>query len=155
MMDKLLHAVSTGAIAGAVGTVTLDGATYLDMAVRGRPASNTPEKTVETLAEATGVGVPSDREKRSNRLSGLGPLMGLVTGVGVGALGGLVLRGRNLPLPLEVTLLGGGAMALTNGAMTALGVTDPRRWSPSAWAADAVPHVLYGATVAAMLRRAG
>ncbi len=44
--------------------------------------------------------------------------MGIVTGVGVGALWGLVLQGRNLPLPLEATLL-------------------------------------YGATVAAMLRRAG
>ena len=35
-----------GAAAGAAGTTALNVVTYLDMAVRGRPASSTPERTV-------------------------------------------------------------------------------------------------------------
>lgn len=42
-------------------------------------------------------------------------------------------------------------MAGTNKPMTALGVTDPRRWPASSWVADVVPHVADGAITAAVL----
>src|SRR3954468_6968729 len=78
-----------GAAAGAAGTTALDIVTYLDMAVRGRPASSTPENTVEKLAGELHATIPGDEQTRPNRLSGLGALTGLVAGVGIGVLVGL------------------------------------------------------------------
>lgn len=54
--------------------------------MRGRPSSSTPEDTVEALAGTIGVEVPGDDGTRGARLSGLGALLAIVTGVGVGAL---------------------------------------------------------------------
>src|SRR3954451_10057427 len=73
-----------GAAAGAAGTTALNAVTYLDMVVRGRGTSSTPEDTVEKLAEKAHREIPGQAETRSNRVQGLGPLMGLVAGVGVG-----------------------------------------------------------------------
>src|SRR3954466_3987875 len=73
-----------GAGAGAAATTALNAVTYLDMAVRGRGTSSTPEQTVEKLAEKAHVHIPGDDEHRQNRVQGLGPLTGLVAGVGVG-----------------------------------------------------------------------
>src|SRR3954447_14633638 len=81
--------VLRGAAAGAAGTTALNAVTYLDMAVRGRGSSSTPEQTVETLAEKAHVPIPGEGATRENRLQGLGPLTGLVAGVGVGVLAGL------------------------------------------------------------------
>jgi hypothetical protein len=39
-----------GAAAGAAGTTVLNAVTYVDMALRARPASSTPERTVDTIA---------------------------------------------------------------------------------------------------------
>jgi hypothetical protein len=141
-----------GALAGAAGTTALNAVTYLDMAVRGRPASSTPEQTAQMVLERAGVAVPGDEETRRNRLSGLGPLFGSATGVGVGVLFGL-LRGAGLRLPLRAgaLVIGATAMAYSDGSMTALGVTDPRKWDAAAWASDVVPHLAYGAVVAAGL----
>jgi hypothetical protein len=47
-----------GAAAGAVGTTALNTATYLDMVLRARPASSTPQDTVEKLSDKAGVEVP-------------------------------------------------------------------------------------------------
>ena len=94
----LLRALATGAAAGAAGTTALNATTYVDMAVRGRPSSSTPEATVEKGADTIGVTVPGDENTRSNRLQGLGPLSGIVTGVGVGAFAG-ALRAARLPGP--------------------------------------------------------
>ena len=41
--------VLRGAAAGAAGTTALNAVTYLDMTVRGRGTSSTPEQTVEAL----------------------------------------------------------------------------------------------------------
>src|SRR6195952_5250760 len=79
-----------GAAAGAAGTTALNAVTYLDMVGRGRGASSTPEQTVEALAEKAHVQIPGDGETRQHRVQGLGPLTGLVAGVGVGVLVGLV-----------------------------------------------------------------
>src|SRR3712207_4758185 len=76
--------IVAGAVAGAAGTTALNAATYLDMVVRGRPPSDTPERTVETIAEGTGLRIPGDAQTRSNRVAGLGPLTGVAAGVGMG-----------------------------------------------------------------------
>jgi hypothetical protein len=145
-------AVARGAAAGAAGTTALNAVTYLDMALRGRPASSTPEETVEKIAHTAHVEVPGDDETRSNRLSGLGPLTGIATGVGVGALAGLIVRSTRLSTPVLAGVVGGAAMAGTNGPMTLLGITDPRSWSASSWISDIVPHLAYGLVTAAVAR---
>jgi hypothetical protein len=81
--------ILNGAAAGAAGTTALNTVTCLDMAVRGRPASSTPEETVRKLADVAGVTVPGDDTTGRNRIAGLGPLTGLIVGVGVGAVVGL------------------------------------------------------------------
>src|SRR3954452_7088049 len=80
-MTSFVATALGGAAAGAAGTTALNAVTYLDMAWRGRPASSTPEDTVEKLAHTAGVEVPGDDETRSNRLAGLGPLTGPATGL--------------------------------------------------------------------------
>ena len=75
-----------GAAAGAAGTTALNAASYLDMAVRGRPTSDTPEHTVERLGEIAQVQIPGEGEMRDNQVAGHGPLTGLVAGVGSGVL---------------------------------------------------------------------
>ena len=137
-----------GAAAGAAGTTVLNVVTYGDMVLRGRPASSTPETTVEKLAAKTGSTVPGDEGTRQNRVQGLGALSGLGAGVGIGALVGLVraLGYRSQPL-VGTGLITVGVLASTNGPMTALGVTDPRTWSRVDWISDIVPHVAYAAVV--------
>ena len=137
-----------GAAAGAAGTTALNAATYLDMVVRGRGSSSTPEQTVEKLAEKAHVPIPGDEQTRQNRVQGLGPMTGLLAGVGVGVLTGLVRAAgyRSAP-PVGVLLTGLGAMLAGNGPMTVLGITDPRSWSATSWLSDIVPHAAYGAVV--------
>src|SRR3954454_18663366 len=79
-----------GAAAGAAGTTALNIVTYLDMALRGRPASTTPERTVEGLAPPAPLSSPGEGERRARRVEGLGALTGVRSGVGVGGLFGLV-----------------------------------------------------------------
>lgn len=102
-MPSMSTCVARGAIAGAVGTTALNAATSVDMALRGRSASSTPEQTVERGAELLGVSVPGDEEKRKARESGLGPLLGSAAGIGAGlALG--ALRGTGWPRGRGATL---------------------------------------------------
>ena len=137
-----------GAAAGAAATTALNAVTYLDMAIRGRGSSSTPEQTVETLAEKAHLQIPGEGEKRQNRLQGLGPLTGLVAGVGVGVLAGLFRAAgfRSSP-PVGVALTTAGVLVAANGPMTVLHVTDPRTWSAVDWASDLVPHLVYGMVV--------
>jgi hypothetical protein len=44
-------------------------------------------------------------------------------------------------------------MALTDGVMSALGVTDPTEWTPVDWTADLLPHLAYGLVTAVALDR--
>jgi hypothetical protein len=145
-----------GALAGAAGTTALNAVTYADMAARGRPASELPQRAVEKMADDTGTGIPGDDEQRQNRVDGLGPLLGLATGVGVGVAAGL-LRPLLVRVPGWVCgpLVGAVAMALTDGPMKRLGLTAPQDWSATDWASDAVPHLAYGAVTVATLRRLG
>lgn len=144
--------VVDGAIAGAVGSAVLNVVSYLDMVVRARPASSTPEETARRLAGVAHVDLgPEDRA--ANRRSGLGPLLGYATGVAAGVAFGLLAARRRIPLPVAAGLLGGGVMATTDGSMTALRVTDPRSWGRSGWVADIVPHLAYGMAAAATWNR--
>ena len=141
--------ILAGALAGAAGTTALNAVTYLDMAVRGRPASSTPEESVEKLAESLHVGIPGQGRARQSRLSGLGALSGLLTGVSVGALYGAAtgLLGRP-SLVWGSVLAGGSAMVGANGPMALSGLTDPRSWSATDWLSDLLPHAAYGAVTA-------
>ena len=151
---SLVAALARGAAAGAAGTTTLNAVTYLDMAVRGRPASSTPEDTVEKLTARAGVDIPGDQDTRTNRLAGLAPLAGIGAGVGVGAALGLARWLGWRPDPVTGAIVATlGALVVGNGPMTVLGVTDPRTWAVKDWAADIVPHLAYGAVTAAVLDR--
>jgi hypothetical protein len=66
-VNRLVRSALLGSAAGAAGTTTPNAVTYLDTAVRGRPASSTPEDTVERCggpsrasggAPALSVGLP-------------------------------------------------------------------------------------------------
>lgn len=152
-MFGLTRTVARGLAAGAAGTTALNAATFADMALRGRPESEMPQKSVETVADRLGTDVPGEGDTRSNRVSGLGSLSGLATGAATGvaaAFAGPVLR--RLPLPLSGLLVGAAAMAGSDLPMTKLGLTDPKSWSTPDWLADAVPHLAYGLVTAWTLR---
>jgi hypothetical protein len=142
----MLKRLMQGAAAGAAGATALNAATYLDMMLRARPSSGTPEQVVEELSKRAGVEVPGEGQERQNRVQAMGALAGLATGVLVGALAGelrfVVLR---LGPVLGPVLLGGAAMAATDLGMARLGVSDPASWDAAAWASDAVPHLVFGA----------
>jgi hypothetical protein len=140
--------ILAGAVAGAVGTTALNAVTFLDMAVRARPASSTPEDTVRKSEELAGVSLSEqgpDSDDAANRRSALGSLIGIAAGVGTGAVYGLVrpALGR---VPLVVLGVGAGLAANvgTTGPMAALGITDVRSWSADSWLSDLVPHLAYG-----------
>lgn len=147
-----LGALAAGAAAGAAGTSALNAIAYLDMAWRARPASTTPETTVQKVADLAGIVVPGSEEERGNRLAGLGPLLGIMAGTGLGAALGLARVAGYRPGLLGTFLTAtAGALAVGNGPMTALGVTDPRTWSRTDWASDILPHLAYGITAAMAL----
>jgi hypothetical protein len=141
-----------GAAAGAAGTTTLNVITYLDIAVRGRPTSTTPERTVEALARLFGLTVPGTGDILANRLSGLGALTGFAAGIGMGMILGLAYALGWRPGLLVATLVATAiALIATNGPMTVLGVTDPRTWGVVGWVSDLIPHFGYGVVTALVL----
>jgi hypothetical protein len=151
---KIVRYLGYGAAAGAAGTTALNAVTYLDMVLRARPASSTPQESVERLADDLNLSIPGDGEERDNRIAGLGPMLGILTGVGTGMLLGGVraLRPHSgfLTATLAATTV---AMAGSNAPMAALGISDPRSWSASDWISDAVPHLAFGLVTGAALHR--
>ena len=150
----MLSGALIGAVAGAVGTVALDVTTYADIAIRGRSSSGAPSQMVSILAKAVGLplssqGVGSQDETAQNRESGLGALLGYVNGLGVGVVYGL-LRSRqdDIPIPLAGIGVGLAAMAASDIPLIALRVSNPKTWGFSGWAADAIPHLVYGLVTA-------
>jgi hypothetical protein len=144
--------ILAGAAAGAAGTAALDAATYLDMTVRGRGSSSTPEQTIEAVEARLPVSVPGEGETRGNRIAGLGSLSGIATGVGMGIAFGVLRRlGLRLPTPIGAVVVGLAAMAATDASMASLKVSDPRSWSATDWLSDALPHLVYGAVTYATL----
>jgi len=146
-----------GAIAGAAGTTALNATTYLDMAVRGRGTSSAPEDLVEVTAGHAGVAIPGTGDRRANRIAGLGPLSGIGVGVVVGAVAGSVhralrKRGLSCPAPAAIMLISAMAMAMSDVPLKLFGISDPAEWKGADWAADAVPHLVFGAVTYATLR---
>jgi hypothetical protein len=129
-----------GLTAGAVGTVALNTATYLDMFARARQSSGVPGEVAGRLADCAGVSLGEQEEEAEPRK----------TGLGVG-LGYAVARGRLRRLPLTVAgpVLGLAAMAGSDVPASVLGVTDPRRWPAESWLSDLLPHLAYGFATAA------
>lgn len=150
--------VRRGLIAGAVGTTVLNAVTYVDMAVRGRPASEMPARTVTTGLDLLDVDVPGRGAERQSRETAFGALAGITAGIGVGVASSLCrAAGLRLSPILGPALTGAAAMAAADLPAAALGVTDLTTWSAEDWVADAVPHLAYGLathqTLRAMERR--
>lgn len=149
-----------GMAAGAVGTTALNVVTYLDVLIRARPSSGVPAKAAAKMTEKAGIdlsgkpgeGPPSPdeaKQQEQTRQSALGALMGYATGIGIGAVYGLIRpRLGEPPVAVTGTALGLGAMAGSDVPSTAMGVTDPRTWGASGWMADIVPHLAYGVVTA-------
>jgi uncharacterized membrane protein len=142
-----------GLAAGAAGTTALNVVGYLDMGLRGRPASDVPERVVDALAAQIGHEVPGSRAVRDSRRTALGALAGIANGLGVGVLASAVRSyGVRFPAPVGAAVTGAAAMAATDVPVALLGISDPRSWSATDWASDAVPHLAYGAAVQAVLQ---
>lgn len=148
---SVLRSVLVGTAAGAVGTAALNIVSSADMAARGRPPSEMPSTLVKQLACSAGIApLAADDETARNRRSGVGALLGYVNGLGVGALYGAIrpaLRGK-VPLLAAALLAGGATMALSDVPAAKTGATDPATWGPSGWAADIIPHALFGLALA-------
>jgi drug/metabolite transporter (DMT)-like permease len=148
-MTTIARSIAHGLVAGAAGTTALNAATYLDMAVRRRPASSTPQQTVEKGAGLVGAPLPEDDDQRQALESGLGSLLGILAGLGTGTAIGLARHlGLRRPAPTLAATFG-LVMLAGNGPMTVLGVTDPRSWAAMDWAADVAPHLAYALTASA------
>ena len=86
-----------------------------------------------------------------NRESGLGALLGYVNGLATGAAYGLLrTQVDDVPLPLASILVGLTAMAASDIPLVALGVSNPRTWGISGWAADIIPHFIDGIVTVAV-----
>jgi len=92
-----------------------------------------------------GQGKGSQDQTAQNRESGLGALSGYVNGLGMDEAYGL-LRPQldDVPIPLASTAVGLAAMAASDIPLVALGVSNPRTWGAEGWAADIIPHIIYG-----------
>jgi hypothetical protein len=140
--------IIAGLLAGAAGTTALNAVTYADMALRGRPGSEVPERLADTIADRAGLDL-GDEETTPGRRQGLAGLLGIATGLGVGVAYGLA-GGAHGPGGVAA-----GAIALTVAASlasdapaTGAGLTDPRTWTAEDWLADLVPHLAYGVVTA-------
>ena len=144
----MIRSLLLGTAAGAVGTVALNTATYLDMLARGRGASSMPARTAEKLVGSAHVSL-GEGDAEQNRQEAVGALLGIASGLGVGLAYGAVRSGVDVPWPLAAVGLAVAANVGTTGPMTAMGLTDPRTWPGSSWVSDLVPHGAYGLAAAA------
>ena len=146
----MMRSLVAGTAAGAVGTAALNVATYADMVLRGRPASEMPSTLVKIFATSLGIdALTAEGEAAENRRSGAGALLGFVNGIGVGVAYGLLRPAlRGVPAFAGGVLAGVAAMALSDVPATKTGATDPSTWGAEGWIADIVPHLLYGLTLA-------
>ncbi|HEX4818312.1 MAG TPA: hypothetical protein VFV66_36705 [Nonomuraea sp.] len=149
-----MRVLMKGLVAGAAGTSALNVAAYLDMVVRARAASSTPQRAVDKLADLADVEL-GDGDRGEHRKEALGSLLGYGTGAGAAIAYGLVAERWRPVWPVGVLALAALAMVGSNAPLTMLGATDPRTWSAGAWVSDAVPHLAYGATAYAAYRLLG
>jgi hypothetical protein len=163
----MANRIVAGAIAGAAGVVALNAMGYLDMLLRGRPASDLPARVAGKLADE--IGLPFDLssdadaddddvaeladedepDAPANRREALGALLGMANGVGIGVCYGIARL--VLPKPpawLAGAALGAAAMAASDYPATRLGLTEPRDWTATDWASDVLPHMAFGVVTA-------
>lgn len=153
-MGRVRAGLTSGMLAGAAGATALNAFSYAQQAIKGTASSATPDQAALAVTQAVGAQVPGNADTKQNRLEGLGPLSGLAVGLGVGAFGGLLRAlGVKVPIGLAPVALGLGAMAISDGVMSAVGITDPRSWTPASVVQDAVPHLVYGAVTVLALHR--
>lgn len=153
-MSRALSGLTSGLIAGAAGATALNAWTYAQQALQGTPSSATPDQAAQAVVQSVGGQVPGGPAEVANRLEGMGPLAGYGVGLGVGSLAGLLRALRvKVPFPVAVAVVGLGAMAVSDTVMSAVGITDPRTWTPASVAQDAVPHLAYGAVTVLALHR--
>ncbi|WP_285247696.1 MULTISPECIES: hypothetical protein [unclassified Pseudarthrobacter] len=127
--------------------------TYLDMVLRGRPGSSTPEKSVRKVAEVFGIRLQGSEKEQENRVAGLGPLVGVGAGLAAGiAAAGLRTAGWRPGRTAGTVAASAMALLAGNAPMIVLRVTDPRQWSVADWAADIIPHLAFGAAAEAVFR---
>src|SRR5512144_2749149 len=91
-----------GLVAGAAGTLALEAATYLDMAVTGRPRSDIPDQAAGQLARALHLDLtPGEKAAAAHRRPGIRPPFAPAPATGV-PLAYALLRGRtgSIPPPL-------------------------------------------------------
>lgn len=90
-----------------------------------------------------------DDEKAGNRKTGIGSLMGYVTGPGVSILyGALRVFTTKVPIPVAGIGPGAAAMAGSDVPIAALGLSDPRTRNRVDWLSDAVSHLAKGIVTA-------
>lgn len=163
----MANRILAGAIAGAAGVVALNAVGYLDMLLRGRPASDLPARVAGKLADEMGLpldlssdaddderdedigGDEDEPDAPANRREALGALLGMGNGVVIGVCYGIARL--ILPKPptwLAGTALGAAAMAASDYPATRLGLTEPRDWTATDWASDVLPHMAYGVITA-------
>src|SRR5690349_17627737 len=127
-----MHTLVRGLIAGAAGTSALNVVTYLDMAIRARAASSTPQQAVEKMAGLADVDL-GEGERADNRKEALGSLLGYATGAGAALCYGLAAARCRPSWPVGVLALTALAMVGSNAPLAMLGTTDPRSWSATDW----------------------
>ncbi|MEO8625852.1 MAG: hypothetical protein ABI452_04055 [Candidatus Limnocylindrales bacterium] len=163
----MANRILAGAIAGAAGVVALNAAGYLDMLLRGRPASDMPARVAGALADEMGLPLlidSADEDERddtdddeddlledaaANRREAIGALLGMANGIGIGVAYGVARL--ILPRPpawLAGAALGAAAMAASDYPAARLGLTEPRDWSATDWASDVLPHMAFGMATA-------
>lgn len=145
--------LARGLLAGAVGTTALTTASYLDTAVRGRPAGSVPERPVEAVAARLDSDVPGRGRVEASRRRAYGALAGIGNGLATGVVMSVVRSaGVRFSAPVGAVVAGAVAMAATGVPAALLGVSDPRSWSSADRATDAVSHLAYGVGVQAVLQ---
>jgi hypothetical protein len=163
----MANRIVAGAIAGAAGVLALNATGYLDMLLRGRPASDLPARVAGKLADE--IGLPLDLngdaddahddeeaerdddepDAPANRREALGALLGIANGIGIGVAYGICrLIVPRAPAWMAGAAIGAAAMAASDYPATRLGLTEPRDWSATDWASDVLPHMAYGVVTA-------
>jgi hypothetical protein len=112
--------IARGLIAGEAGTTALNIVTWLDVAVRARPASSAPGQTVQRLADVAGVTLVEGM-RAEQRTAGLGPPLGYATGLSAAVCYALAARRRpswpTATLPLTVLAMIGSDAPMTPAAV--------------------------------------
>ncbi|MER6201040.1 hypothetical protein ABT234_27185 [Streptomyces sp. NPDC001586] len=153
-MTSFIRPILYGAAAGLAGTTALNMAGYVDIVLRGRPISDTPEITVRSLAEKLHVRIPGDDQVRENRIAGLGPLTGYTVGMGMGVALSLAQAAGWLPTKTSRYAVASlFALTVTNMPIFLLGISDPRTWTASDWVSDIIPHGIFAVVTVRVIEK--